>query len=186
LTAGPRIVVILVAVEWKPVVGWEGLYEVNAVGDVRSVDRTVIFSRLGRPVRRPIPGQILAQGVRSGGHLGVVLCRAGERQSVLTHRLVLEAFVGSPPEGMVCCHNNGVPSDNRLENLRWDTPISNAQDALRHGANHQASRTHCKYGHEFTGENVYREPGSNERICRACRVRRAREWRAAHPKAAAS
>jgi hypothetical protein len=34
---------------------------------------------------------------------------------------------------MECCHNNGDPADNRLENLRWDTHITNYRDAVRHG-----------------------------------------------------
>lgn len=34
---------------------------------------------------------------------------------------------------MECCHNNGNASDNRLENLRWDTHYNNNQDRIRHG-----------------------------------------------------
>jgi hypothetical protein len=49
------------------------------------------------------------------------------------HRLILEAFVGPCPDGMECCHCNGVPTDNRLENLRWDTHKANGQDAAAHG-----------------------------------------------------
>jgi hypothetical protein len=49
------------------------------------------------------------------------------------HRLVLEAFVGPCPAGMEACHNNGVRTDNRLENLRWDTRSANCRDRIRHG-----------------------------------------------------
>ena len=51
----------------------------------------------------------------------------------LTHRLVLLAFVGQCPDGMVCCHNNGDPSDSRLTNIRWDTSSENMIDSVRHG-----------------------------------------------------
>lgn len=47
-------------------------------------------------------------------------------------RLVLETFIGPCPDGMECCHNNGVRTDNRLKNLRWDTAKSNHQDAIKH------------------------------------------------------
>jgi len=49
------------------------------------------------------------------------------------HRLVLEAFIGPAPKGTICCHNDGDPTNNRLENLRWDTHSSNTRDAIRHG-----------------------------------------------------
>jgi hypothetical protein len=49
------------------------------------------------------------------------------------HRLVLEAWVGSCPVGMGACHNNGIWTDNRVENLRWDTQSSNCQDTVKHG-----------------------------------------------------
>ena len=49
------------------------------------------------------------------------------------HRLVLETFVGPCPENMECCHNNGTKTDNRLENLRWDTRSNNIKDAVKHG-----------------------------------------------------
>lgn len=53
------------------------------------------------------------------------------------HRLVLLAFVGPCPKGMYSCHNNGVKDDNRLENLRWDTPAGNAQDKVKHGTSNR-------------------------------------------------
>jgi hypothetical protein len=48
-------------------------------------------------------------------------------------RLVLLAFVGPCPDGMECCHTNGNRTDNRLTNLRWDTPKANAADKRAHG-----------------------------------------------------
>lgn len=49
------------------------------------------------------------------------------------HRMVLTTFVGPCPPGIQACHNNGDPTDNRLSNLRWDTPKSNSEDRVRHG-----------------------------------------------------
>ena len=49
------------------------------------------------------------------------------------HRAVLLAFVGECPDGMEACHYDGNRANNRLENLRWDTPTSNSSDQVRHG-----------------------------------------------------
>jgi HNH endonuclease/Homeodomain-like domain len=49
------------------------------------------------------------------------------------HRLVLETFVGPCPDGLLTCHNDGDPTNNRVNNLRWDTPKANAADRVSHG-----------------------------------------------------
>lgn len=58
------------------------------------------------------------------------------------HRLVLEAFVGDRPVGMVACHNDGNPNNNALSNLRWDTQAANVADAQRHGRSYAGARHH--------------------------------------------
>jgi hypothetical protein len=69
------------------------------------------------------------------GHLKVNLCHEGKRwDAVPVHRLVLETFVGPCPEGMECCHNDGNPSNNQLDNLRWDTRQGNNDDRVKHGS----------------------------------------------------
>jgi hypothetical protein len=42
-------------------------------------------------------------------------------------------FVGAPPDGMEVLHNNGDPTDNRLENLRYGTRTENILDVYRQG-----------------------------------------------------
>jgi hypothetical protein len=70
---------------------------------------------------------------------------------------------------MEVCHNNGQSHDNRLANLRYDTPRANARDTVEHGANFWAKRTHCQAGHEYTPENTTFYPGKpRTRICRQC------------------
>lgn len=58
----------------------------------------------------------------------------GRKRTVRVHFLVLTAWVGPRPEGMQACHRNGKRSDNRLANLRWDTPAGNASDTAKHGS----------------------------------------------------
>lgn len=116
---------------WKPVVGFDGLYEVSDLGNVRSMGRLVPYPN-SRP--RRLVGRTLrpARNVESG-YPFVNLRRNGRQRIVCVHTLVLEAFVGPRPEGMECCHWDGNPENNRLDNLRWDTHIANKADDRRNG-----------------------------------------------------
>jgi hypothetical protein len=67
------------------------------------------------------------------GHRRVTLYAPGKRLRVLLHRLMLELFVGPCPDGMEACHGDGNPANNKLDNLRWDTPQGNWLDRRRHG-----------------------------------------------------
>lgn len=57
----------------------------------------------------------------------------GERKVVCVCRLVLYAFVGQCPNGCEACHKNGINTDDRIANLRWDTPVNNNADKLATG-----------------------------------------------------
>lgn len=146
---------------WRPVWGYEGLYEVSAAGVVRSVDRTVDY-RNGRSVR--LKGKVLSPKYQ-GHYWRVGLSKSGIAYTWCVHRLVCEAFHGERPDGAVVRHLNGNYLDNRAENLCWGTWAENSADMVRHGRS-GASRTHCKHGHEFTPENTRTSQGKRE--CRAC------------------
>lgn len=105
---------------WKPVVGYEGLYEVSDLGRVRSVNRVL---RDGRK----LTGRLLSPGRDKDGYLQVLLSVDGVRQMCKAHTLVLNAFVG-PSNGQMCRHLNDVKEDNRLDNLVWGTSQENYDD----------------------------------------------------------
>lgn len=100
---------------WLPVLGYENKYEVSDLGRVRS-------ARLGR-LLKPLPCV--------GGYAQVCLYSSGRDTGKfhLIHKLVLEAFVGPRPAGMQACHfPDQSGTNNRLSNLRWDTPKANAAE----------------------------------------------------------
>jgi len=134
---------------WKPVVGWEGLYEVSDRGRVRSLGRVVETVRGPRHKK----GIILASRW-SGGYDFAALYKDGMRRSLRVHRLVMAAFMGPCPDGMEVCHNNGNPSDNRLVNLRYDTASGNRLDRQLHGTDHEVNKTHCPRGHLLVHPNL--------------------------------
>lgn len=71
--------------------------------------------------------------VSSRGHLRVELYENGKPRKFLVHRLVLDAFCGPCPVGLECCHRDGNPKNNRIDNLRWDTAVANWRDKRLHG-----------------------------------------------------
>lgn len=152
---------------WKSVVGWENSYEVSDQGQVRSVDRFVPC-RGGVTFRR---GRVLKQ--RPARYLTVSLTEPGRKAvTASVHLLVLEAFVGPRPHGLVGCHGPGGQHNNHVDNLRWDTHSNNVRDQLRYGTHPSgATLDTCGKGHEYTPENTYWT-----RRCRCCQddARRAR------------
>ena len=115
--------------EWKPVVGYEGLYEVSSLGRVRSLDRLVRANSGWRQtgIRYFSP----AASGRNKKYKRVLL-RNPDKQR-LVHQLVLEAFVGPRPEYCEARHLDGDPSNNKLDNLAWGTKAENQADKLKHG-----------------------------------------------------
>ena len=119
--------------EWRPIHGFEGYYEISDEGSVRGLTRTLSDGRLHR-------GAPLAVKTSKSGHKSVRLCKAGAHHWKGVHCLVLEAFVGPCPDGMEGAHNSGDATDNRLANLRWDTRKGNHADKRLHGTMAEGAR----------------------------------------------
>lgn len=123
---------------WKPVPGWEGLYSISSMGNVRSEGRVVnVLTRWGHRSPRRWPVKLLKQQVCKGGHMGYMMVHLKEasrgREAHYVHRLVCRTFLGEPQNGQEAAHGDGDPKNNRLANLRWATPAENMEDKLRHG-----------------------------------------------------
>ena len=93
-----------------------------------------VYSKPRKDIRgHKMKGKWLKPQLGTGGYLAVNLYKDGKLCRKDIHRLVLETFVGSCPPGKECRHLNSNPTDNRLENLRWDTKINNEHDKLANG-----------------------------------------------------
>lgn len=152
---------------WRPVVGWEDLYEVSDHGRVRSLDR---IGRLGASGSRKYKGRVLRPIANELNYQKVSLCRDRHHEIRRIHRLVLEAFIGPCPPGMETRHRDGDPANNHLTNLRWGTKTDNNLDQVRHGTQYWAARDTCGYGHALESRNLTpSKVGSGRRDCLACR-----------------
>lgn len=108
--------------EWRPVVGWEHLYEVSSLGRVRSLPRLIAcppsISVTGYTIRKQ---HILKASPDSHGHLIVVLCDNNYRRTTPIHLMVAAAFIGQRPDGCDTHHQNEDKTDNRVRNLEYLT-----------------------------------------------------------------
>ena len=152
---------------WLPVPGYEGHYEVSDMGRVRSLPRTLPME--GSKGRR-YPGKILSQKARPRP---MVSLHHPDKAPICipVHRVVLLAFVGPLPDGMVTRHLNDIKFDNRLSNLAYGTWSENMDDRVANGIHHHAKLTHCKRGHEFTDDNIY-WGSKGQRNCLVCKKAR--------------
>lgn len=144
--------------EWRPVVGWEGLYEVSSHGRVYSL-RTRKYLKAGMDRR----------------HRHVALCNGNGGKSYRVHKLVMEAFAGPCPSGLEVCHRDDDPDNNHLTNLVYGTRSRNMLDRVANGTHHNAVKTHCKHGHEFTPDNTAPSAHGKGRRCLTCKRNRGRE-----------
>lgn len=134
--------------EWRSVVGYEGLYEVSDEGQIRSFWLSGRYAARGKsrsvelsptPVRliRPSP---------DGAYLNVNL---RDRNRVVraykVHRLVAAAFQEKPDGCDVVNHLDNDPRNNRNSNLEWTTPAGNSRHAAKQGrCGYRAGRSRPK------------------------------------------
>ncbi len=108
---------------WRPIPGYEGLYEISALGVVKSL------------AREGTRGRFLYNNTEPSGtrYKYVFLCKDGVPKRYRVHTLVLMAFVGPRPKGKVARHLDSNPANNSIINLSWGTPKENMADERARG-----------------------------------------------------
>ena len=106
---------------WKDIPGYEGIYEISNLGNVKS--------HFGKEER------ILVTNPCSSGYLKVVLCRDKHHKNVMIHRLVAEAFISNPYNERTVNHKDGNKKNNAVTNLEWCSYSNNQKHAYRTGLN---------------------------------------------------
>lgn len=118
----------MISVKWKPVVGYEGLYDVSNDGRVR---RPWNFLKATPSERSLPPGRVLKPHP-SAGYLAVNLQNGLNGNTRRIHQLVAAAFIG-PANGLQVNHRDGNKFNNRFGNLEYLTHAENTRHAVRTG-----------------------------------------------------
>lgn len=104
---------------WKPIKGFEGLYEISSRGRLKSYKKTP-------------KGQILKLHNKKGDYFKVSLQGKGKHnRSVSVHRLVAEHFLPNPHNLPQVNHIDGNKQNNMADNLEWCTPTQNVRHSLK-------------------------------------------------------
>lgn len=114
---------------WKPIKGYENLYEVSNLGNVKSLSRIVKGVKYGKYYEYVIQEKILKQNKDTKGYLLVKLNKDGVSKNKRVHRLVAESFLGDIYNKEID-HLNTNKIDNRVENLRIVTSKENSNNPI--------------------------------------------------------
>jgi hypothetical protein len=112
---------------WKPMVGYEGLYEVSNDGHARSVSREIVDS-VGR--RRTLKGKAVSFTINPRGYLTFHATKNGNRRTAFIHVEVAKAFIEKPisDERLDVNHKDHNKLNCSIENLEWLTHGDNVRD----------------------------------------------------------
>lgn len=123
----------------KEIRNYEGLYEINVHGDIRSKDRLI---RLATGSVRYSQGKPIKAKENNDGYLFVTLSKNGEAKNYYVHRLVAETFIANPNNKPQVNHLDGNKKNNNLYNLEWSTPAENTKHAYNSGLSKNIGATH--------------------------------------------
>jgi hypothetical protein len=117
-------------INWVGIKGFEN-YQINELGQVRSVDRIQHNKRLGLDYERTQNGKILSPIVKDNSYVVYMLSKRDKIFQRYAHRLIAETFLGGIPIGMVINHKDGNRINNTLENLEIVSQRDNALHSTR-------------------------------------------------------
>ena len=106
---------------WKPILGYEGLYQVSNKGRVKSLSRIVSCRNKFQSL---LPEKLLKQGCTKG-YFHVSLAKESVKKIFKVHRLVAIAFIPNLQNKPVINHKDLNPKNNFVENLEWNTNAEN-------------------------------------------------------------
>jgi hypothetical protein len=112
---------------WKDIPGFEGIYQCSNIGNVKSLDRLIIYSDNRKRLHF---GKTLNKHLKIQGYYDVCLIINGYKKYVDIHKLVAICFIPNPENKPCIDHINTIRTDNRVENLRWVTHKENSNNEL--------------------------------------------------------
>lgn len=120
---------------WKDVIGYEGIYQVSDLGNVKALFR---LDTAGHRLKE----KIMKLHPHNHGYMTVRLTKDGISKNQYVHRLMCFAFLENKENKKTVNHKNGIKNDNNLDNLEWCTQSENMLHAINTGLSSSVGETH--------------------------------------------
>lgn len=149
---------------WKDIVGYEGLYQINDYGIIKSIDRYVIRNtklKNGKYVTQKlhINSVILKPNIHFAGYYVIDLTKSTIRNRFFVHRLVALNFIPNPENKREVNHIDFNKLNNCVNNLEWATPSEN----MKHSSINGRLFIPCKKGDKIKPSKITNEIALNIR-----------------------
>lgn len=139
---------------WKDIKGYEGLYQVSNLGNIKSMPRTIVTNnRFGKMTKYTKSREIKPHLNKKTGYYQVHLSKNKKTKMFLLHRLVAETFIPNMDNKPQINHINANKTDNRIENLEWCTSSENIKHAFANNLSHSNFKVQCGSKHHFFGKH---------------------------------
>lgn len=115
---------------WKDIQGYEGLYQVSNLGNVKSLH---FGKKTGCRNWEKSNSKILKSKLTTSGYYSVELYKPNSRKQFYIHRLVANTFIKNPYNKEEVNHIDGNKLNNHVENLEWVTKSENQLHAIKLG-----------------------------------------------------
>ena len=112
---------------WVDIKGYEGLYQINKIGQIKSMPKTV----LGKDNKIYFyKEKLLKERCNKDGYIRTCLFKNKNAKHFCVHRLVWESFVGEIPQGKEINHIDGQRNNNNIANLELVTHKENIKHSI--------------------------------------------------------